>query len=301
MSVNFHFLNVGDGDCTIVDFPGRIVKDTNKEKDARVMMVDIHHHDDHEGYEHVVDYYRKNFTDDITGLRPIFRFISTHPHKDHIKGIKTVFGSIPVVNFWDIEHGFQPDKNGDDWEEYKEDWEFYEAARKSQTDPKILRYTDAETPRPYWDEDRIEVLSPSKELHDFVHTKEDGTKRTTEEIGGVLNNLSYVLLVRINGLKVLLAGDAEAKCWEYILAHHKDKIKDVDILKAPHHGRESAFHEEAVKIMNPKYIVFSASEGCEYLAPKKYQKAAPGATICNTAELGSFVLKCGFDGKITLA
>lgn len=104
----------------------------------------------------------------------------------------------------------------------------------------------------------------------------------------------------MNNLKVVLAGDAEAKCWEYILKHHKDKIANIDILKAPHHGRESAFHEEAVRVMNPGHIVFSASEDCEFLVPEKYRKAAPRATIYKTSELGSFVLKCGFDGRIQL-
>lgn len=101
-------------------------------------------------------------------------------------------------------------------------------------------------------------------------------------------------------MKILLAGDAETKCWEYILKNHKEKIKNIDILKAPHHGRESAFHEEAVKIMNPKYIVISASEECEYAVPEKYEKAAPQSTIYKTHELGNIVFDCDFDGRITL-
>jgi beta-lactamase superfamily II metal-dependent hydrolase len=164
-----------------------------------------------------------------------------------------------------------------------------------------LKYTDETTPRAFWDEDGIEVLSPSKDLYDFVHTKEDGTPRTKEEIGAQLNNLSHVLLIRFNGLKILLAGDAETKCWEYILEKYKDKIKDIDIFKAPHHGRESAFHEEAVKHMNPKHIILSHSSECEHTVPEKYQKAAPSAQIYKTSELGSFILDCDFDGNVTFS
>ncbi len=300
MSVKFHFLNVGDGDCTIIDFPARIVKTTSQSKDERVMMIDVNHHDEHDEYEHVIDYYKENFKNESGGLRPIFRYVATHPHKDHMKGLSTLFDNIPVINFWDIKHNFEPDQSGPQWEEYKDDWDRYLELRKSEEDPKVLFYTDAQKPVQYWDEDRIEVLSPSKELYDFVHTKEDGAKRNAEEIGGQLNNLSYVLLVRINNLKILLAGDAEPKCWEYILKNHKEKIKNIDILKAPHHGRESAFHEEAVKVMNPKHIVFSVSEDCEHVVPEKYQKAAPRATIYKTCDIGSFILDCDFDGKITL-
>ena len=300
MAFKFHFLNVGDGDCTIIDFPERRIISSGKEIDNRVMMIDIHHHDDHDDYEHVIDYYQKNFKDNSGLVKPIFRYVSTHPHKDHLKGLNNLLDSITVVNFWDIEHEFEPDQNGPDWDEYKDDWERYVEIRKNKTEPRALFYTDTLSPLPYWDEDRIEILSPSKELYDFVHTKEDGTKRTKEEIGVQLNNLSYVLLIHVNDLKIVLAGDAEPKCWEYILKNHKDKIKDIDILKAPHHGRESAFHEEAVKWMNPRYIVFSASEDCEHTVPEKYEKAASRGIVYNTSELGSFILDCDFDGKITL-
>ena len=301
MSVKFHFLNVGDGDCTIIDFPERVVSSTNQEKSDRVMMVDIHHHDDHNEYEHVIDYYNKNFKDIYGQIRPIFRYVSTHPHKDHIKGLNTLLDNIPVVNFWDIEHDFEPDKNGSNWEEYEEDWERYMELRKNKENPKILYYTDSVSPREYWNEDRIEILSPSKELNDFVHKKEDGTFRTKEEIGSQLNNLSYVLLIHVNNLKIVLAGDAESKCWEYIMEKHKDKIKNIDILKAPHHGRESAFHEEAVKHMNPKHIILSHSSDCEHTVPEKYQKAVPSAEIYKTCDYGSFVLDCDFEGNITFS
>lgn len=299
MSVRFHFLNTGDGDCTIVDFPKRINEKTNKKKDDRVMMIDVHHHDDHDEYEHIIDYYKKNFQELDGTLRPIFRFVLSHPHKDHLKGIKALFEEIPVMNLWDLDHDFAPSKSGPDWPDYKEDWEHYEDLRKNGSGLTVLRYRDHNEPLPFWDEDRIEILAPSADLHEFVHKKEDGTKRTTEDIGCQLNNLSYVLLIRVNGLKILLPGDAELKAWDYIMENHKDKIKDIDILKAPHHGRESAFHEEAVKHMNPKHIVFSSSEECEHAVPEKYQKAAPNAEIYKTSDYGSFVLDCDFEGNVT--
>jgi len=297
--LKLHFLNVGDGDCTIIDFPARIVRSSQERHGERVMMVDIHHHEDHDDYEHVLDYYKRNFKDSEGNIRPIFRYVSTHPHKDHIKGLDALFNEVSVWNFWDIEHRFQPDKNGQDWEDYKDDWGRYELVRASTNgSPTVLKYTDKNNQMKFWDEDQIEILSPSDELHQFVHVKEDGSRRTAEEIGQALNNLSYVLLIKFNGLKILLTGDVETKGWEYILKNHKDKIKNIDILKAPHHGRESAFHEEAVKWMNPKHIIFSASTECEHIVPEKYKKAAPNAKTYTTGELGTLVFDCGFDGTI---
>ena len=58
MTVDFHFLNVGDGDCIIVDIPERVLRsDPSVEFPARMMMIDTHHHDDHDDYEDVVRYY----------------------------------------------------------------------------------------------------------------------------------------------------------------------------------------------------------------------------------------------------
>jgi competence protein ComEC len=299
MSVKFHFLDVGDGDCTIIDFPKRVFRQSGQEIADRMMMVDIHHHDDHDTYVHITDYYKKNFKDTNGYVRPLHRYVVSHPHMDHMKGLSHLFEHIPIYNVWDIQHEFTPEKSGDKWEQYK-DWLLYEALRsKTSGDPTVLNHLDETTPALYWNEDDIDILSPSKELLRFAHYKDDGSKRTAEEIGQVLNNISYVLLVRINGLKVVLAGDAEPKCWEYILENHSEKIKNIDILKAPHHGRESAFHEEAVKLMNPKHIIFSVSEDCEHTVPEKYIKAAPDATIYQTCDYGTLVFDCDFDGNIT--
>ena len=298
--VNFHFLNVGDGDCTIVDFPERVVKNTGKTKNVRVMMVDIHHHDDHNDYEHVINYYKQNIGD-----RSIFRFIATHPQKDHIKGIKQLFEDygIEILNFWDLEHDFEPDKGDEYWEDYKDDWEKYCEIRvmKDEEGLCVRRYWDHQSGIQYWDEDRIEILSPSKELYQFVHYTEEGEKRSKEEIGKLINNMSYVLLVRINNLKVLLAADAEEKCWEYILEKHKEKIENIGILKAAHHGRLSGFHEEAVKIMRPKHIVFSCSSDTddEHGAEDEYKKIVPDAEFYKTYLYGTIVLNCDFNGNIT--
>lgn len=300
MSLKIHFLNVGDGDCTIIDFPSRFIEGTQVKYDSRVTMVDINHHENHDDYEHVIDYYRRNFTNSLGGVRPIFRYIASHPHEDHLTGFKALTDSVEVVNFWDIDHDFEPDQSNATWSEYEKDWNKYLALRVGSSNPKVLRYLNTDLPRPFWDEDGIEVLAPSKEIIDFVHKKEDGTRRSAEEVGQVLNNLSYVLLIRFNGVKILLAGDAEAKTWEHIVKNYSDKIKNIDILKASHHGRESGFHEEAIKIMNPKHVVFSMSEDCEHGVPEKYEKAVPSTTVHQTSE-GTLVFDCGFDNSITFS
>ncbi len=298
MGVVFHFLDVGDGDCTIVDFPERIVKNTNAEKNARVMMVDIFHHDDYGSkYEHVIDYYKNNF-----GNRSIFRFILTHPHKDHLLGIKSLFeeSGISIINFWDLEHDFEPLKEGSGWESYKEDWDKYSKIRLLSDDEGLCvrRYWDSQNNILYWNEDKVQILSPSKELHKLAHYNNDGSNRDNLDVD--LNNMPYVLLVRVNDLKIVLSSDAEDKCWEYILNNYATDIADVDILKAAHHGRLTGFHDEAVKIMKPKNIVFSCTSetDSDCGAEKEYKNISSGATIYKTCDSGTVVLDCEFDGSI---
>src|SRR5262249_40567645 len=111
MSVDFHFLNVGDGDCIIVDIPARHLENNPAVTfPSRLMMIDTHHHDDHGDFEDVVDYYRRNFIGAQGELRPVFRYIQSHPHADHLQGLSYISQQIPIFNFWDLEHSFEPEK-----------------------------------------------------------------------------------------------------------------------------------------------------------------------------------------------
>ena len=124
MPVKLHFLNVGDGDCTIIDFPTRTQGENNL--DSRIMVVDFKHNVDHDEYETLINYYKNNFTENGL-IKPIFRFIATHPHKDHLTGIKELFenSGVEILNFWDLDHKFKPIQYGENWESYKNDWEKY--------------------------------------------------------------------------------------------------------------------------------------------------------------------------------
>lgn len=299
MAVKIHFLNVGAGDCTIVHFPYRTRKD-GVTKDERIMMIDLYHHDNHDDYEHVIDYYKNNFRNENGSLKPIFRFICSHPHQDHICGLEKLFNDneIEILNFWDIDHQFEPE-NFDGHETHEDDWNTYLDKRNpSVKAPKTIRVTRDDSPFKYWDddEDRITVLSPSRAMIKDVHSaKEDGTKREPHEID--IDHISYALMLKINDRKIIFAGDGKEKCWNDIVENCGDMIKNCDLLKAGHHGHESGFHENAVKIMNPKYIIFSNSqdEDTDNGAEDKYKKALDNVNIYKTCDHGTIIAECPFD------
>jgi len=309
MSVKIHFLNTGSGDCTIIHFPERVRKSDKKEKSERIMMVDLNHHEnddeDYNEYENVIEYYKNNFVDEKGNVKPIFRFVCSHPHHDHFCGLNKLFSDkgIDVVNFWDLDHGFEPDSfDGHPW--HSDDWEKYKKIRKGgEGNPTIIKTHRGDQPRLYWndEEDRISILSPSLEMIKKAHYKEDGTKRDAKDVD--IDSISYALTIQINSKKIILAGDSKDDVWQDIFDNCKSLLKDCDILKAGHHGQESAFHKEAGTLMNPGYVIFSNSEEEDKNngAEKLYKGALPNSQIYKTHEKGTIVATIPFeeDEKIT--
>ena len=62
--IRFHFLDVGDGDCTLIEFPT-----------GRIGVIDIHTDSEKNPYwKEVIPYIKK-----VIGNKSIFRFILTTP------------------------------------------------------------------------------------------------------------------------------------------------------------------------------------------------------------------------------
>lgn len=206
MSVDFHFLSVGNGDCTIVHWPQRTAGD--KTKDERLMMVDVYHHEDHNDYEDAIEYFKKNFKNADGSIKSIFRFVCSHPHQDHICGLKKLFddNGIKILNFWDLEHSFVPN----DFEghpTHEEDWKAYETLGGANSPATVIRTQREDSPRKFWDSDgdRVTILSPSNSLIKHAHEKENGSKRASDAVE--IDEMSYALSIQVNNRSVILAGD----------------------------------------------------------------------------------------------
>ena len=302
MGVQFHFLNVGAGDCTIVHFPERVRADKS-EKSERIMMVDICH-EEATTYTNVIDYYKRNFRDRNDHIKPIFRFVCSHPHQDHICGMDALFdqSGIDILNFWDLDHEFEPeDKNKHPTHE--KDWKKYKSLQESQESPKTIRTSREASPQLYWndDEDRISVLSPSKTLRDHAHITADGTKRGKHDIE--IDEMSYALLITINERKVVLPADGrKSPFWDDIYENCRDQLNGVQVLKAGHHGQESGFHNEAVRDMSPSLIIFSngEKEDAEYGAERLYNSVVPSARILKTCDSGNIKVDVPYNKEETI-
>jgi len=93
-----------------------------------------------------------------------------------------------------------------------------------------------------------------------------------------INNLSVVTVFEYAGIKIVVPGDNEPVSWEALLkkSGFEAAIKDADILIAPHHGRESGYHADVVKLVNPRLTIVSDKKEVETSASSKYSAASRG-------------------------
>ena len=255
-----HFLNVKEGDCSIIEHTSGHVsvidvsntrkKYTEAEKLSalvKALMEKGSGNFNQKAYPVNPIEYMKSF-----GITSIFRFILTHPDMDHMDGIKDLFEEFSPINFHDTDN--KKEIEFDESSVYREeDWLFYKELRDSnpEENPKRLTtFSNADIKYLTRDEngnrpgDALYILSPTPELVEEANETED------------FNDCSYVILYKGFGGDVLFSGDAYDKTWDHVISIHKDLIKNIDLLIAPHHGRKSDRDYSFLEVINPKMTFF---------------------------------------------
>lgn len=95
-----------------------------------------------------------------------------------------------------------------------------------------------------------------------------------------LNNHSFVTVFSYAGLKLLIPGDNGLASWDELMKHDdfKSAIAGVDILVAPHHGRESGYSSALMDYMSPNLKLTIVSDGrfCDTSATSRYSAKSAG-------------------------
>lgn len=174
----------------------------------------------------------------------ISRFISTHPDEDHIQGLKTLNNEWPIINFYCVDNKATKEDSSESFDEYcklrDSDKAFYLYKGCSR---KWLNIGDNERKGA-----GLNVLWPITDNKDFKEQLE------LVKNGESPNNISPIIMYKVSGTKFLWMGDIETTFLEKV----KDNIEfeEIDILFAPHHGRESGkIPNDILEILNPKIIV----------------------------------------------
>lgn len=165
--------------------------------------------------------------------KKIEKVILTHPHDDHLAGIML------LLKKYEVEEVLYADVEYDNWG-YKYLEENYSQILKNVKAGDNFRYKDI----------YFSILYPFED------------RRYQEEN---LNNESIVLLLHIQGYKLLLMGDAEQEVEEKLLEF--EIIKNVDILKAGHHCSRSSSSEEFLRFTQPEISICMCGEGNSFNHP----------------------------------
>lgn len=177
------------------------------------------------------------------------RFISTHPDKDHILGLEKLIDKIkmPASNFYAVKNEIPEEKDNPSLSKY---------IQLMNDDSSASIKTGLK--REFLNQDKegkangpsgIEFLWPDLTNSEF--------KKAIDSVrnGGKANDICPVILLQ-DDARFLWMGDMESKMQREFYKHHKGEIGKVNVLFAPHHGRESGqVPEDFLAEMNPDIVV----------------------------------------------
>lgn len=235
MSMTLHFLNVGNGDCTIIELP-----------DGNLMMVDICNG----GGTNWQKTDPLNYLNRLGKGRNLFHYVQTHPDMDHMDGLAALARQCSITNFWDTENTKpRPDFSSPYGKGKPQDWDAYQRLRQN-----AKRYYRNLSPvtlqggGPY----ELYVLHPTEQaVRDANRT-------------GKWNNAAYVLLLKEAEFKALIAGDVDDNVWEELYewasrnGAARALVSDICVFKVSHHGRHNGYcGANWLNQTTPKEIVIS--------------------------------------------
>ncbi len=250
-----HFLDVGQGDCTLVEFPS-----------GEVLVIDAGD-GSFINRSHTVRYLKA-----LAPRKTIM--LLTHADADHYGGFE------PLLKAFGADTFYLP-ALGEDTPEYEA---LLAAVRKSGCKAdEMTRY------------DVIADGSGAYLACLFPRSMEEGEGNETslvlylsyEGVGVMLaGDISAAVERRLVGENALMPGIFDS-------GEYRVRLEETDILKLSHHGSAYSSCEEWLKLLSPAKAVVSAGRGNEFSHPSPEalaRAAAAGAEIYRTDELGDIVL-----------
>ena len=208
-----HYLDVGQGDSIFIELPNN-----------ETMLIDAA-----ESYqsENIINYLKN------LNYKKIDYVIGTHPHTDHIGGLKD------IINTFEIGKIYMP--------KVVSTTKTYESLLMAIKD-KNLKINTAKAGTSIIDTDalKINILAPTNSTY-------------TE-----LNNYSVVTKITYGTTKFLFMGDAEKLSENEI----KENVT-ADVIKIGHHGSNTSSSIDFIKKVNAKYGIISVGLNNKYNLPKE--------------------------------
>lgn len=253
------FLDVGQGDCSLVRFP-----------DGGAMLIDSG------GSEWGMDPGRATVAPYLWngGIRRLDYAVLSHPHPDHAGGYAYILSHFPAGQVW--EGGQETD--GDAYRAFREAVQKSGAERHVVTKRGELDIGGA----------KLQILHTPA-----VNMKETGGGKDTTE-----NNRSLVIRISYGDVSFLFAGDCEKAAQHAMLTANPPLPLGSTVLKVPHHGSADAAYAEFIKAVSPSVAVVSTGRHNRFGHPSPAMAGMlrqAGAWLYNTADDGAVTVET--DGK----
>lgn len=244
-----HFIDVGQGDATLLEFPcAAVLIDTGGEHNQLFASNPALN-------DYLAGFFsrRKDLKDTLALL------VLTHPHIDHTRGVRTVVDNYLVRNV--LTNGMENPTIGGPEQTYVHTY-----ARDSggATKHRAISLADIPTAKdgtstgltgPIIDPVACKAVDPViTALWGRVPRNPGwGSREYTNA-----NNHSVALRISFGTASLLFTGDLETEALHHFVARYKASgLLDVGVYKAGHHGSYNGTTEDLVKAMSPKVAVFS--------------------------------------------
>lgn len=225
------FLNVGQGDCTVIELPfrsavyvvdaGGILRFGQDAWKASNSQYEV-------GKQVVVPFLKGK------GIRDIDIFIVTHADADHVEGAEEVLEEIRMREIH---------------------------VTPGSLDKPVMNDLLAEAKK-----QRVPV---KEKMQGTVWQNGETTFHYLwpSDVDYEGNNDSIVLYMRQGAFKALLTGDLEEQGEQQLIKLYGSQLDDMTVLKAGHHGSKTSSAEAFVELLKPKLTVFSAGLNNRYGHP----------------------------------
>lgn len=218
------YLNVGQGDATIVRLPN-----------GKVMVIDCNIDN---SPENIVEYLKN------ANIKKIDYLVITHPHYDHMSGMNEIADKFEVGEVWTTR--FRRKKESESQESFDKYKESYVKGLKTlhKSGTKIKIPSARNEPTVEEGKMKIKTLGPS-------YSSQGKNEDIHEE--------SIALQIKFGKTSMVFTGDTTNNGLDRIRSYYD--IKNTTVWHASHHGSREGANEEALKIANPKYTVIPVGKG----------------------------------------